>query len=281
MMNNADFWASVRAIIAEGFTPEGLLKLDIYAEQFISGRLVYQRFSPREQHGCAAGGEANVIASLLAGAEDCPDTNVAETLSEFKRERQRTEQREPSSLLEWPSRDGRRQSQRGAKQEAAIEQWAKAVGCWTECVDDSLHSSFGEEIAEGGEAMVYDHGSTLVKSIGLDYFILPILALDRIALHNAFFPETQLTVLGFGRNQKGEFKIICEQPFIGGSHVSDEEIAEYMQRMGFELKNPRNWTYATPDIYLSDMHDENVIRSETGAFCVGSFPGCALLSNGH
>ena len=267
-MNNADFWASVRSIIAEGFTPEGLLKLDSYAEQFISGRLVYQRFSPREQHGCAAGGTTNVIASLLAGAEDCADTNVAEALSEFERERQRTEQREPSSLLEWPSRDGRRQSQCGAKQEAAIEKWAKAVGCWTECVDDSLHSSFGEEIAEGGEAKVYDHGSTLVKSIGLDYFILPILALDRIALHNAYFPETQLTVLGFGRNQKGEFKIICEQPFIGGSHVSDEEIAEYMRRMGFELKNPHNWTYATPSIYLSDMHDENVILSETGAFCV-------------
>ena len=33
-MNNADFWASVRAIIAEGFTPKGLLKLDSYAEQF-------------------------------------------------------------------------------------------------------------------------------------------------------------------------------------------------------------------------------------------------------
>lgn len=149
-----------------------------------------------------------------------------------------------------------------------IEQWAKAVGCWTERVDDSLHCSFGDEIAEGGEAMVYDHGTTLVKSIGLDYFILPILALDRIALHNAYFPETQLTVLGFGRDAKGEFKIICEQPFIGGTHVSDEEIAEYMQRMGFELKNPRNWTYATPDIYLSDMHDENVIRSQTGAICV-------------
>ena len=34
MMNNADFWASVRAISAKGFTPEGLLKLDSYAEQF-------------------------------------------------------------------------------------------------------------------------------------------------------------------------------------------------------------------------------------------------------
>lgn len=244
-MNNADFWASVRTVIAEGFTPEGLLKLDSYAEQFISGRLVYQRFSPREQHGCAAGGTTNVIASLLAGAEVGTDTDVAQALSEFERERQQ-----------------------GAKQETAIERWAKATGCWTEHVEDSLNSFFGEEIAEGGEAKVYDHGSTLVKSIGLDYFILPILALDRISLHNTYFPETLLTVLGFGRDRKGEFKIICEQPFVGGSHVSDEDIAIYMQRMGFELKNPRNWTFATPDTYLSDMHDENVILSETGAFCV-------------
>ena len=138
-MNNADFWASVRTIIAEGFTPEGLLKLDSYAEQFISGRLVYQRFSPREQHGCAAGGTTNVIASLLAGAETGTDTDVAQALSEFERERQQ-----------------------GAKQETAIERWAKATGCWTVCVEDSLNRSFGEEIAEGGEAKVYDHGSTLV-----------------------------------------------------------------------------------------------------------------------
>lgn len=244
-MNNADFWASVRTIIAEGFTPEGLLKLDTYAEQFISGRLVYQRFSPREQYGCAAGGEANVIASLLAGAENRADSVTQTTLGEFESERQC-----------------------GAQEEAAIEQWAKTVGCWTEQVDETLHSSFGDEIAEGGEAKVYDHGATLVKSIGLDYFIQPIFALDRITLHNAYFPETRLTVLGFGRNYDGEFKIICEQPFVGGTHVSEEEIADYMHRMGFELKNPRNWTYATPDIYLSDMHDENVIRSETGGICV-------------
>ena len=43
-MNNADFWDSIRTIIADGFTPEGMQKLDSYAEQFISGRLVYQRF---------------------------------------------------------------------------------------------------------------------------------------------------------------------------------------------------------------------------------------------
>ena len=81
------------------------------------------------------------------------------------------------------------------------------------------------------------------------------------ALHNTYFPETRLFVLGFGRDKRGEFKIIVEQPFIDGQPVSDEEIATYMKQMGFELKKPRNWTYATPEIYLSDMHDENVIRS--------------------
>jgi hypothetical protein len=244
-MNNADFWASVRAIIDDGFTPEGLRKLDYYAEQFISGRLVYQRFSPREQHGCAEGGEANVIASLLAGAEDRAGSNAEETVSDFEKERQLA-----------------------AQQEACIEQWAKAVGCWTEQAEDFLTQVLGEEIAEGGEAKVYDHGATLIKSIGLDYFILPILALDRIALHNAYFPETRLVVLGFGRDSNGEFKILVEQPYIHGTHLSDEEIAMFMEKMGFSLKNARNWTFATPEIYLSDMHDENVIQSDYGPICV-------------
>ena len=237
-MNSADFWASVHTIIAEGFTSEGLQKLDSYAEQFISGKLVYQRFSPQEQHGCAAGGATNVIASLLAGAEAGSDSQNPAALSSYERE-----------------------CQLGTQQEGVIERWSKAVGVWTECVDEQLPKVLGSLIAEGGEAKVYDHGSTLIKSIGLDYFIQPIFALDRIALHNTYFPETRLTVLGFGRDKSGEFKVIVEQPYIDGQPVSDDEIAAYMHQMGFKLKNPRNWTYATPDIYLSDMHDENVIRS--------------------
>ena len=45
-MNNSDFWVSIDTVISEGFTPDGLAKLDCYAEQFISGQLVYKRFSP-------------------------------------------------------------------------------------------------------------------------------------------------------------------------------------------------------------------------------------------
>ena len=165
-MNSKEFWNSINAIIADGFTPEGLQKLDYYAELFENGRLVYQRFSPFEQHGCAAGGATHVIASLLAGADVAANSGIQEGL-DFKGE-----------------------CQRGTKQAEYIERWARVVGCWTERIDDSLPRLLGEKIAEGGEAVVYDHGPTLVKAIGLDYFIQPILALDRISLHNAYFPET-------------------------------------------------------------------------------------------
>ena len=170
-MNNAEFWASINGIIADGFTPEGLQKLDSYAEQFISGRLVYQRFSPREQHGCAEGGATHVIASILAGAKTGTDSEHQTTLGDFKRE-----------------------CQLGAQQEAVIEQWAKRVYCWYDNVDQFLAVTFGFD----------------------------------------------------------------------GSHVCDNGIADFVQKLGFSLINPKNWTYATPDIYLSDLHDENVIRSKEG-----------------
>lgn len=244
-MNNTDFWASINKIIFDGFTSQGLKTLDYYAEQFISGRLIYKRFSSNEQYGCSTGGATHVIASILAGAENPTDTSNQKELSDFQRE-----------------------CKCAAKQEKSIEQWAKAAGCWMDNVDDSLPNALGNYIAEGGEAKVYDHGATLIKTIGLDYFIQPILALDRITLHNTYFPETSLKVVGFGRDAANDFKIIVEQPFVEGSHMSDDEIGVFMNDMGFTLINPRNWTYSTPNIYLSDMHDENVLRSSYGAIFV-------------
>ena len=69
IMTNHDFWMSISDIINEGFTSEGLAKLDDYAEQFSTGKILYKRFSPSEQYGCREGGRIHVIASLLAGAE--------------------------------------------------------------------------------------------------------------------------------------------------------------------------------------------------------------------
>ena len=71
-------------------------------------------------------------------------------------------------------------------------------------------------------------------------------------------------MLGFGRLEDESFQVIAEQPYIKGMQMSDDEIAIFAQNMGLKQINPKNWTYATPEIYLSDLHDENVIRSEGG-----------------
>ena len=86
----------------------------------------------------------------------------------------------------------------------------------------------------------------------------------RITLHNALFPETRLTVLGFGRTMYGDFQVIVQQPFIHGSALPENEILKYAESIGFRLINPRNWMYANPEIYLSDLHDENIIKSPQG-----------------
>jgi len=62
--------------------------------------------------------------------------------------------------------------------------------------------------------------------------------------------------------------VIVEQPFIQGFQITDSEIQEYAMRLGFRLINPTNWTYATQDIYLSDLHDENIIKSANGNYFV-------------
>ena len=169
-MTNHDFWMSISDIINEGFTSEGLAKLDDYAEQFSTGKILYKRFSPSEQYGCCQGGKIHVIASLLTGAEVGTDQLTAPEGS-FKREQQLAK-----------------------IQEKRIEDWAKAAGFWISNTDETYEQTLGEKIAQGGEAVVYD--------------------------------------------------------------------------MGFKSINPRNWTFANKDIYLSDMHDENVLLSPNGHICV-------------
>lgn len=239
-MTNHEFWSSITQIIDNHFSSTDTRQLEQYAQQFIAGRLLFTRYTDNEQFGCAAGGTIHVIASILAGAETPADQLTASEGS-FKREQQRAQ-----------------------AQAAVIEQWARTVGCWTDNVDEEYEKLFGEQLAEGGEAHVYDNGNTIVKRIGLDYYILPALALDRISLHNALFPSTKMVVLGFGRTAEGEFQILVQQNFIFGSRLTDSEIQTFAESMGFQLINPRNWTYATPSIYLSDLHDENVLLSPQG-----------------
>lgn len=73
-------------------------------------------------------------------------------------------------------------------------------------VDKILPSLLGEQVAEGGEAHVYYKGNTLVKSIGLDYYILPVLALDRIVCTMPISRRRALMCWASVAQAKGIFK---------------------------------------------------------------------------
>ena len=109
--------------------------------------MVYERFSPFEQHGCSAGGTTHVIATLLAGAEVDADT-LAQGVSDFKR-----------------------MCQRGETQALRIEEWAKAVGVWIDDIDESFTNAFGERIAEGGEASDM-HDENVIRSDSGNVFVI-------------------------------------------------------------------------------------------------------------
>lgn len=243
-MVSSNIWSEIKQIIESGFTSDGLNQLENYAEQFDEGKILYKRFSQAEQHGCSAGGCTHVIATLLSGSENSTSGYVEGGFPDLKTELQFAK-----------------------KQTETIKCWARKQGVWIENPEVLLSQKVGDIIAEGGEAKVYDGGTNVIKSIGLDYFIHPIFALDRITLHNTLFPETKLKVIGFGENN-GEFKIIVEQPFIIGYAVNDQEIRDFLEKLGFKLHNAKNWTYYTKDIYLSDMHDENIVKSKNGTFFV-------------
>jgi hypothetical protein len=216
-----------------------------YNDLLRKGReVVSERYTPQERRGIEVGGRGLEIGVLLVGG--CVGSGgEVEGLDPYDREEQRRE-----------------------AQEDVLECWAKENGCWFENTNVVLSERF-PFLAEGGEADVYFDGNRVIKAIGLDYFVSPQMALDRIVLHNFLFEySTPMRVMGYGRNGEGYFKVVVEQPYIRGERMSEEEIEEFTQRIGFDLRRRGNWTYTNDDIYISDLHNENVLRTPAGNVAV-------------
>ena len=178
------------------------------------------------------GGTANATASILLSSNESSSRNVTLSVSERY------------------ERDKRQQF----IQERVIESWAKAKGIW----HDNLDTIKGKELfAEGGEAKVFanDGDTNVIKILSTEYFITPQFALDRITLHNTLFPGAALKITGFGRNSKGEFQFLVEQPFIQGTPATQAEIDEFITKAGFiKSTKDRGNTFINDDLYISDLH---------------------------
>jgi hypothetical protein len=184
-----------------------------YNDLLRKGReVVSERYTPQERRGIEVGGRGLEIGVLLVGG--CVGSGgEVEGLDPYDREEQRRE-----------------------AQEAVLECWSKENGCWFENTNVVLSERF-PFLAEGGEADVYFDGNRVIKAIGLDYFVSPQMALDRIVLHNFLFEySTPMRVMGYGRNGEGYFKVVVEQPYIRGERMSEEEIEEYLREHSVEVE---------------------------------------------
>lgn len=139
---------------------------------------------------------------------------------------------------------------------------AKEQGHWVDNLDAVLEDNFGTPVNMGGEAIIYKgKNDTVVKSLSLDYYEgNPIEALERIIIHNHFFPETALTDIGFGQNVDGTFKIIVAQPYVkGATSATHEEIQQYItQELGFATKDGN--VYYGHGVKLNDLNPKNVLK---------------------
>lgn len=142
--------------------------------------------------------------------------------------------------------------------------------------EEELNKLCGERVGGGGENIVFRTTYDNKKVIKLNSFFLTDDAfrlsefVDRINAHNEFMPEDQYAPLGFAYNEKGEFSIVMEQPYIKGTHPKQEEIDKYLIDHGFHKAEiemsadeyGEGWSNGTLDLW--DAKEDNVIKDENG-----------------
>lgn len=149
---------------------------------------------------------------------------------------------------------------------ALLEAWARKAGWWSDDVDGELGKAF-PYISEGGEAKVFrlSHDSVVKRITAPGAGGVQIL-IDRITLHNALFPDTWLTVLGFGRGPEGNISVVVGQPYVRGSATNIADTALMVTDAGFHLIDGVRvpYTFFTGEYCLGDLHERNVLTDEDG-----------------
>ena len=228
----------------EGFTVSILQDLEKIAKEVNDGTTLFERIPQAQQSGLSKGSEVLTAAGIIC--RGCPGTE-SETRQIY----------DTDDLIG----DGR-------IQERLVEGWARIQGCWYDSPELFLASK-SQMIDYGTESEVYfDIEHFIVrKLITLKHYNVLRLALDRIIIHNAIFPDSAMKVLGYGRNNNRQFVVVVEQPYCEGGIVSENERRHFMYRLGFAdagLDCGMFLNYRTDTIYIGDLNEYNVIKGDAG-----------------
>lgn len=220
-----------------------LPKIELDARTIQSGAANFPRFTQVENSGLRRGGTIHVEATLVtAGSLRAGAT--------YK-----------GKQLEWWEENDR--------QEADIKAYARAKKVWINNTDTYLNKLYGEQIANGQEAKVWVDPSRriVIKAVTTMQYPDFQQALDGVTLHNTYFPETALVVVGFGKDSAGDINMLVEQPFIfansEGVRPSSSQLDQLAAEKGFVPSDMGlNHNYKNEEANLHDLHDENAILTE-------------------
>jgi hypothetical protein len=229
------------SITYNGFSEHTLQLIDNYINDILNGRTNLDRFNQQEHAGlCLAD------SPLIGAYAVCCYARASFEPGRFSLKCK------TGSPTNWEI---------DAKQEEAVEQWARAKGIWFSNPEKVFTSVYGPMIAKGVEAKVYyKFGDTSVIKERASIYSTFDKALEAIVLHNALFPETQMTTIGFTRDSDGLFRIILTQPYIGCQRLATKtEIDEMVGAKGFHDNGDVNGVnYISDRLHLEDMHPANV-----------------------
>ncbi len=228
------------SIDENGFSEHTLKLIDEYTNAILNGRTNLTRFNQQEHAGlCTAG--APLIGAYVVCDYARRSIESGGDVAESK-----------GSPANWEI---------DAKQEELVQQWAKAKGLWFSNPEKLLTSVYGPMIAQGAEAKVYyKTGDTSVVKERTSIYSTLSKAFEAIVLHNALFPETPMSVIGYTRDSDELFRIILTQPYIGCKRLATkEEIDKMVAAKGFrDNYNGNGINYIGDRLYLEDMHPANV-----------------------
>lgn len=168
----------------------------------------------------------------------------------------------------------RERSYEGAvRQQQLVTDWAKKNNKLIIEPNDYYNEKYNNQSVTGSESKVWYNNDkkVAVKNISTNHYDNIQRLLERIAIHNAAFPNTAMEVTGIGSSDNG-ISVVIEQPWVNSINgiPTLREIENYMTSQGFvHIEGTGiNAVYAKDGYLITDVRPENVIKQPNGELVV-------------
>ena len=161
-----------------------------------------------------------------------------------------------------------------------IETYAKESGQWLDYTGDVMQ--LGEPGPSGNENDTYisptENAIYKVNNLMNSKDISSLL--EKVALHNRYFPNTTYELAGFTGFGRGNIYPVLKQDLIhNAEYATPEEIDSYMRSLGFEPTD--EYEYSNNEVTISDLRPRNVLKDADGDIYVVDAEFKAKDVDGH